>query len=153
LGATYFLGGVVPEPHAASSPASPDSGRKPRLRVSKASGDGVLGVTSLKALLKNLWLSSLLPRGRRAAPNYASCRPHFGMLAGVCCSRSRRLGPLLYRCFAAGSVLTPSSDAFAVLMVLLLGRLLRRWCRLGPLACRCFAAARVLAPSADALPC
>jgi hypothetical protein len=39
LGATYFLGGVVPEPRTASSPASPDSGRKPRLRVSKASGD------------------------------------------------------------------------------------------------------------------
>jgi hypothetical protein len=72
-------------------------------------------------------------------------------LAGVRCSRSRRLGPLSCRCFAARSVLAPSVEAFAALMVLLLGRLLRRF--LGHLACRCLAAANVSAPSADALPC
>jgi hypothetical protein len=58
-------------------------GESPALEVSKASGDGILGVTAfLKALLKNLLLLSLLPRGRRgrcAAPICASCPPHFGM--------------------------------------------------------------------------
>jgi hypothetical protein len=72
-------------------------------------------------------------------------------LAGVRYSRSRRLGPLSYRCFATRSVLAPFAEAFAVLMVLLLGQLLRRC--LGHLACRCLAAANVSAPFVDALPC
>jgi hypothetical protein len=60
-------------------------GESPALEVSKASSDGVLSINSfLKALLNNLLLSSLLPHGRHgrcAAPNCASCSPHFGMFS------------------------------------------------------------------------
>jgi hypothetical protein len=43
--------------------------------------------------------------------------PHLVCPAGACCSRSRRLGPFSYICFAAGSVLASVADALP-----------REWC-------------------------